>query len=230
MPKRDGDDWILNGSKTFITNGINSDLVIVVAQTDPEAGARGFSLLAVERGMKGFERGRNLDKIGLKAQDTSELFFDDVRVPADNLLGEEGGGFIHLMEGLPQERLSIAVVAVAAAPQDLRHHARLLQGAQGVRQGDRVVPAQPVHARRDGDRGRASPRSTSTRPSPSTTPAASTSRTPRWPSGGRPSCRSGSSTSACSCTAATATCWSSRSPRRSRTRGCRPSTAARPRS
>ena len=113
---KDGDDWILNGSKTFITNGINSDLVIVVAKTDPEAkGGRGFSLLVVERGMKGFERGRNLEKVGLKAQDTAELFFDDVRVPGTNLLGEEGGGFIHLMDGLPQERLSIAVVAVAAA-------------------------------------------------------------------------------------------------------------------
>jgi alkylation response protein AidB-like acyl-CoA dehydrogenase len=113
--KRDGDDWILNGSKTFITNGINSDLVIVVAQTDPEAGARGFSLLVVERGMPGFERGRNLEKMGMKAQDTAELFFDNVRLPATNLLGTEGSGFLHLMDGLPQERLSIAVVAVAAA-------------------------------------------------------------------------------------------------------------------
>jgi alkylation response protein AidB-like acyl-CoA dehydrogenase len=112
---RDGDDWVLNGSKTFITNGINADLVIVVAKTDPEAGARGFSLLMVERGMKGFERGRNLEKVGMKAQDTSELFFDDVRVPAANLMGTEGAGFIHLMEKLPQERLSIAVCAVAGA-------------------------------------------------------------------------------------------------------------------
>jgi alkylation response protein AidB-like acyl-CoA dehydrogenase len=113
--RRDGDDWILNGSKTFITNGILSDLVLVVARTDPDAGAHGFSLLAVERGMPGFERGRNLDKVGMKAQDTAELFFDDVRVPGRNLVGKEGGGFIHLMEKLPQERLSIAVVAVAAA-------------------------------------------------------------------------------------------------------------------
>ena len=95
--RRDGDEWVLNGSKTFITNGIHADLVIVVARTDPEAGARGFSLLVVERGMPGFERGRNLDKIGLKAQDTAELFFDDVRVPAANLLGTEGQGFFHLM-------------------------------------------------------------------------------------------------------------------------------------
>ncbi len=116
---RDGDDWVLSGSKTFITNGINADLVIVVAQTDPEKGAHGFSLLAVERGMPGFERGRNLEKVGMKAQDTAELFFDEVRVPAANLIGTEGGGFIHLMEKLPQERLSIAVVAVAAARQVL---------------------------------------------------------------------------------------------------------------
>jgi alkylation response protein AidB-like acyl-CoA dehydrogenase len=113
--RREGDEWVLNGSKTFITNGINADLVIVVARTDPEAGARGFSLLVVERGMAGFERGRNLDKIGLKAQDTAELFFDDVRVPATNLLGTEGHGFFHLMHNLPQERLSIAAVAVAAS-------------------------------------------------------------------------------------------------------------------
>ena len=106
---------MLNGSKTFITNGINADLVLVVARTDPEAGARGFSLLVVERGMPGFERGRNLDKIGLKAQDTAELFFDDVRVPAANLVGTEGQGFFHLMNNLPQERLSIAAVAVAAS-------------------------------------------------------------------------------------------------------------------
>ncbi|GAB2723888.1 acyl-CoA dehydrogenase family protein [Nocardia thraciensis] len=111
---RDGDDWILNGAKTFITNGINSDIVIVVAQTDPEKGSMGFSLLVVERGMPGFERGRNLDKIGLKAQDTAELSFTDVRVPGKNLLGTEGQGFVHLMQNLPQERLSIAVMAAAA--------------------------------------------------------------------------------------------------------------------
>jgi alkylation response protein AidB-like acyl-CoA dehydrogenase len=112
---RDGDDWILNGSKIFITNGLMADLVLVVARTDPEAGACGFSLLAVERGMPGFERGRKLDKIGMKAQDTAELFFSDVRVPAANLVGTEGMGFIHLMNNLPQERLSIAAVAVAAS-------------------------------------------------------------------------------------------------------------------
>jgi len=114
--RRDGDDWVLNGSKTFITNGINADLVIVVARTNPDAKASaGTSLLVVERGMKGFERGRNLEKVGLKAQDTAELFFDDVRVPAQNVLGQVDAGFLHLMQMLPQERLSIAVVAVAAS-------------------------------------------------------------------------------------------------------------------
>ncbi len=116
---RDGDgegaDWILNGAKTFITNGINADLVVVVARTDPEASSGGgFSLLVVERDMPGFERGRNLDKVGMKAQDTAELSFTDVRVPARNLLGTEGHGFVHLMDNLPQERLSIGVVAAAA--------------------------------------------------------------------------------------------------------------------
>jgi alkylation response protein AidB-like acyl-CoA dehydrogenase len=110
-----GDHYVLNGSKTFISNGILSDLVIVVCRTDPEAGHQGISLLVVERGMEGFERGRNLDKIGLKAQDTAELFFDNVAVPKENLLGPEGSGFISLMENLPQERVSIAAVAVAAS-------------------------------------------------------------------------------------------------------------------
>ena len=109
-----GDHYVLNGSKTFISNGILADLVIVVARTDPEAGHQGISLLVVERGMPGFERGRNLDKMGMKAQDTAELFFDNVEVPKANLLGEEGSGFISLMVNLPQERLSIAAIAVAA--------------------------------------------------------------------------------------------------------------------
>jgi alkylation response protein AidB-like acyl-CoA dehydrogenase len=112
--RRDGNRYVLNGSKTFITNGINSDLVIVAAKTDPNAGHKGISLVVVERGMPGFERGRNLDKIGMKAQDTAELFFDNVEVPVENLLGEEGMGFIYLMENLPQERLSMAVIGVAA--------------------------------------------------------------------------------------------------------------------
>ncbi|MGI5404100.1 acyl-CoA dehydrogenase family protein [Streptomyces sp. CA-135486] len=110
-----GDHWLLNGSKTFISNGILADLVIVVAKTTPEGGAKGLSLLVVERGMEGFERGRNLDKIGQKSQDTAELFFNDVRVPKENLLGELGGGFIHLMTNLAQERMGIALAGIAGA-------------------------------------------------------------------------------------------------------------------
>ena len=111
---RDGDDYIINGSKTFITNGINADLVIVVARTGPDPHG-GLTLFVVEDGADGFERGRNLDKMGMHAQDTSELFFSDVRVPADDRLGSEGAGFMQLVANLPQERLSIAVGAVAAA-------------------------------------------------------------------------------------------------------------------
>jgi alkylation response protein AidB-like acyl-CoA dehydrogenase len=109
-----GDHFVLNGQKTFISNGILADLVIVVALTDPEGGARGISLLVVERGMAGFDRGRNLEKIGQKAQDTAELFVDNLQVPKENLLGHLGGGFVHLMENLNQERLGIAVAAAAA--------------------------------------------------------------------------------------------------------------------
>lgn len=112
---RDGDDYIINGSKTFITNGQHADLVIVVCKTDPEAGAKGISLFLVEADSLGFEKGSNLEKVGLKAQDTSELFFQDVRVSKENMLGKEGMGFKYLMMELPQERLSIAVVAVAQA-------------------------------------------------------------------------------------------------------------------
>ena len=112
---RDGDHYVVNGSKTFITNGINADLVITAVKTDPAQRHRGMSLLVLERGMEGFERGRNLEKVGMHAQDTAELFFNDVRVPVANRLGDEGQGFLSLVTNLPQERLSIAVTAVAAA-------------------------------------------------------------------------------------------------------------------
>jgi alkylation response protein AidB-like acyl-CoA dehydrogenase len=113
--KRDGNHYVLNGSKTYITNGQHADLVIVVAKTDPQAGAKGVSLILVEADREGYARGRNLDKIGFHSQDTSELFFNDVRVPITNCLGEEGMGFAYLMNQLPQERLSIACAAQAAA-------------------------------------------------------------------------------------------------------------------
>ena len=119
--KRDGDDYIINGSKTYITNGQQADLVIVVAKTDPNQGAKGISLIVVETDRAtGFERGRNLKKMGQKAADTSELFFADCRVPAANLLGEaEGKGFYQLMQQLPQERLSIAQAAVISTERAL---------------------------------------------------------------------------------------------------------------
>jgi acyl-CoA dehydrogenase len=110
---RDGNELVINGSKTFITNGNMADVVIVVCKTDPDAGAKGTSLVLVEAGTEGFRKGRNLEKIGLKAQDTSELFFDDVRVPMTNILGEEGKGFIYLMQELAWERLQVSVSAVA---------------------------------------------------------------------------------------------------------------------
>lgn len=117
---RDGDDFLISGAKTYVTNGILADLVVVAAKTDPDAGHRGISLIAVERGRPGFERGRNLDKIGMKAQDTAELFFDEVRVPRANLIGVEGRGFYHLMGGLVQERLGCAVTSAAYLERVLR--------------------------------------------------------------------------------------------------------------
>jgi alkylation response protein AidB-like acyl-CoA dehydrogenase len=118
---RDGHHWSINGAKTFISNGQLADLVVVVCKTDPKAGAKGTSLIVVETDREGFRRGRNLEKIGMKAQDTSELFFDNVRVPADNLLGKEGMGFVQLMQELPQERLVIAIQAIAAIEAALEH-------------------------------------------------------------------------------------------------------------
>lgn len=122
---RDGDEYVINGSKTFITNGAQADLIIVVAKTDPTQGAAGVSLVLVEADRAGFRRGRVLDKIGQKGQDTSELFFEDVRVPVTNLLGtQEGQGFIQLMQQLPQERLIVSMGAVAGMEVALDHTLR----------------------------------------------------------------------------------------------------------
>ncbi|AZZ90578.1 acyl-CoA dehydrogenase [Hahella sp. KA22] len=111
---KNGDHYVLNGSKTFITNGQHADVVIVVAKTDPKEGAKGTSLFLVESSWKGFSKGKNLEKVGMKAQDTSELFFQDVMVPAENLLGAENSGFIALMQELPQERLLVGITAISA--------------------------------------------------------------------------------------------------------------------
>ena len=111
---KDGNELVINGSKTFITNGAMADVVIVVCKTDPEAGARGTSLVLVEADTEGFRKGRNLEKIGMKAQDTSEMFFNEARVPMTNMLGEEGKGFVYLMQELAWERLQVAVSAVAS--------------------------------------------------------------------------------------------------------------------
>lgn len=113
--RRDGDSWILNGQKTFISSGIMADLVVVAARTDPDGGSRGYSLFVVERDMPGFVRGRQLEKMGLPGQDTAELFFEDCRVPAANLLGTEGYGLQHLMSHLPRERLGVSATAIATA-------------------------------------------------------------------------------------------------------------------
>ena len=116
----DGDEYVINGSKTFITNGWLADLVIVVAKTDPKAGAKGISLFLVEAKTPGFSKGKRLEKVGMKAQDTSELFFQDVRIPKANLLGKEGMGFVYLMQELPQERLTVGVGAIASAEAALK--------------------------------------------------------------------------------------------------------------
>src|SRR5690606_31877776 len=112
---RQGDHYVVNGSKTFITNGWHADVVIVVAKTNPNEGAKGTSLLLVERGMPGFEKGKRLKKVGLKAQDTSELFFNDVKVPVSNLLGEENRGYVYLRQELPSQRMQIALGAIESA-------------------------------------------------------------------------------------------------------------------
>ncbi len=155
--KRDGDDYVLNGAKTFITNGINADLVVVAARTSDDTHG-GLSLFVVERGMPGFERGKQIEKIGQHASDTAELFFEDVRVPQENLLGAEGSG-------LPAAR-----VAARARATDARRHldgrrrgrvpddARLREGAQGVRQADRLLPEHALHDGRAADRDRDRPR------------------------------------------------------------------------
>jgi acyl-CoA dehydrogenase len=133
---RDGDHYVLNGSKTYITNGQLCDLVLVVAKTDPAAGDKGISLFAVETESPGFQRGKRLEKLGMKAQDTSELFFDNLRVPAENLLGEENKGFRYLMRNLSQERLTCSLAAVASAEVAIEETIKFVK--------ERIVFGQPL--------------------------------------------------------------------------------------
>lgn len=143
--RRDGDYYVINGSKTYITNGQNADLIIVVAKTQPDLGAKGTSLILVEADRPGFARGRNLDKIGQHSSDTSELFFDEVRVPVENLLGEENRGFIHLVSELPQERLSISISAQAAAQRAFDEAVKFTKGRTAF--GQRVIEFQNTRFR-----------------------------------------------------------------------------------
>jgi acyl-CoA dehydrogenase len=133
---RDGDHYVLNGSKTYITNGAMADLVIVVAKTDPEAGAKGVSLFFVESKSPGFEKGKKLKKLGMQAQDTSELFFNNVKVPAENLIGEEGKGFYYLMHNLAQERLNCAIGSIASARRAIDEAIKFVR--------ERIVFGQPL--------------------------------------------------------------------------------------
>ena len=224
---RDGDEYVLNGSKTFITNGINSDLVIVAAKTDPTQRHTGMSLIVVERGMPGFERGRKLEKLGMHSQDTAELFFTDCRVPVANRLGDEGKGFSYLSFNLAQERLSIANQGVAVRPRRARVDRRLREGAHGVRHDDRLVPEHQVRARPGEDRRRRRPGLHRPVRAGAQRRHAHARRGGRRRSCTAPSCRSARSTSACSCSVATATCSSTRSPAPTPTPASRRSTAAR---
>ena len=156
--RRDGDSYVINGSKIFISNGQIADLIIVVAKTDPKANPphRGISLILVDGDAPGFNRGRKLDKLGFKGQDTSELFFEDCRVPVTNLLGREGNGFKMLMEKLQQERLVTAIGATASTRRCLDDTIAYTK-QRGLRAADRDVSEYAVQARRDGDRGRSRP-------------------------------------------------------------------------
>ena len=202
-----GDHWLLNGSKTFISNGILADLVDRRRPDHPGGRrARASRLLVVERGTAGFERGRNLDKIGQKAQDTAELFFNDVRVPKENLLGERER---RLRPPDDQPRPGAAGASRSPGSPRAEHLLEITtavrQGARGVRAAARQAPAHPVRDRRDGHRVRRHPDLRRPLHRRALATASSTPCTPRWPSGGPPNCRSASPTAACNCTAATAT-------------------------
>ena len=201
---KDGDDWVINGSKTFITNGYSADLVIVAARTSPEKKAKGITLFGVDTSLEGYSRGRKLDKVGQHESDTAELFFEDVRVSDDDIIGELDNGFIHMMTFLPQERLGCAITNLAHAAQILDETIEYAKERKAFGQSigsfqhnkfliaDLVTRVEVTQAFVDQcvrrpHQGRAHRRST-----------------PPRPSGGPRRCRTTSSTTACSCTAATA--------------------------
>ena len=157
---RERNGWVLNGTKTFITNGYSADLVLVAARTSPEKGAKGITLFAVEAGMAGFERGRKLDKVGQPEADTSELFFADVRVPDENVIGEVDRGFSYMMQRLVAERLGSAVNTTRPRPADPGRDVGVREGAPGLRAAGRLLPGEQVHPGRAGDQGARSPRRT----------------------------------------------------------------------
>ena len=199
---RDGADYVVNGSKIFITNGSIATILMLVVRTDPADRRHGLSILMVEtEGLAGYRVGRVLDKMGLTAQDTSELFFEDVRVPADCLLGgEEGLGMHQLMGDLPYERLTIAVGGVAAMEGAFAETARYVKERQASARSRTRASGSPRSRRR-----RASRACSSTGASRNRWPVRSIRTRRRWPSGGSPTSSRRSSTSACSCTAATGT-------------------------
>jgi long-chain-acyl-CoA dehydrogenase len=229
VAKEDGDDYIINGSKVFITNGWLCDVVIVCAKTDPSKGAHGVSLFLVEEGMKGFKKGNKLSKMGMKAQDTSELFFEDLRVPKSAMLGPKNKGFYCVMQELPQERLLIADMGVAAAEavfEWTRDYTNERQAFKGTLSDLQTVKHKLAEMKTNCVVGRAfvdqcialHPRRSSTLPWQA------------WPNTGAPICSRTSPTRACSFTAAGGTCGSTPCAARTLTVACSRSTAAATRS
>ncbi len=157
---KDGDEYLISGSKTFITNGVRADFILLVAKTDPDARHEGITLFLVdlrdEEGnlVPGFEVARKLEKMGMHSSDTAELSFDEVRVPAENVLGEIGKGFYHISWELQSERMVAAAGSRGRRRADVRADARIREGARGVRSADRQVPGDPPQVRRDGDQDR----------------------------------------------------------------------------
>ena len=223
---RDGDDYIINGAKTFISNGSMADLIVLVAKTDPKAGAKGISLIGVETAdLAGFVRGRILEKVGQHGGDTSELFFENVRVPADSVLGGvEGKGFGQLMTQLAQERLTIGAAAVVAMEVAVAETVAYTKSRNAFDQS--IFDFQNTRFTLAECQTQAHVARVFLDSCISATCAANSTPPPlRWSSGGSPNSSARSWTAACSCTADTATCASTRSPECTKTRVSRRSTA-----